>query len=266
MKVKGQSKYKSTKIMATILAIFLLLTVVFVFVGCDSNTPRIIISISFDDGDANTNDNYELTYRLNRQYYPQTTRHYLALVESGFYNDTLIHDYQKDNNKMIGGAFSTENDVNQNDFKTQPNNVTPISVWSDRNRQKAIPNVLYGETESNGFQIINGGFRNEKGALGTYTYVYGDDRFVEDGSFTQRVYATASHNRKEVREIQYLGNTVTTMFYFSTTDTALDKEYCVFAVLDNNQSKSRFNDLINAIQKVENTYTHEIKNANIKYT
>lgn len=265
MKIQGQSNFKYKRILSAMLAIVLLLSAVFLFVGCNSNTPRIIVSISFDNGDNDpNNDTYELTYRMNRKYYPQTTQHYLSIIESGFYNDTIIHDYQSNNNKMIAGAFSSETDVRNNTFKALP--ATPVSVWTDINRQNAIPNVLYGETTSNGFSIRSGGFSNEKGALGTYTYVYGQDGFVADSAFTTKVYANASHTKRQVREVEYINNTVTSMFYISTTDTALDNNYCVFAVLNDNASKNRFSELMAAIEKVKSEYNEHAPSGQDNFT
>lgn len=250
MDIQKQSKSKIKKVVAMLLAIFLLLCVTIVFVGCDSDTPKITISIYFDNEDGNSNnDTYELTYRLNRKYYPQTTKHYLSLIESGFYNNTIIHDYQTENNKMIAGAFSSFADVQNNNFKAQP--ATPASVWANPEKTQVVQNVLYGETQSNGFEVQSGGFSNEKGALGTYTYLYGQEGIAQNAEFTKYVYANASHNKKQTREVQYMNNAVTTMFYFSTADTALDNNFCVFAVLNDTTSKNRFNDLINAIEKVK---------------
>ncbi len=258
MKVKGQINFNSKRILSAIFAIFLLCCAVLLFVGCSSNTPRFIVSISFN------NKNYELTYRMNRKYYPQTTNHYLAMIESGFYNDTIIHDFQTANNKMIAGAFSNEDAVRNNTFKDLPN--TPISVWADANRKTPINNVVYGETLRNGFEIRNGGFSNEKGAIGTYTYIYGQDGIESDSAFTTRVYAKASHKKKEVRQVEYLHNTVTSMFYFSTTDTALDNNYCVFAILDNNASKTTFNELMTAIENKRSEYNQNAQNNTENFT
>ena len=124
-KVKGRNAILKN-ILAAILALVVLCSAVFVFVGCDTDTPRIIMSITFNDNDIETNDNYEFTYKLNRKYYPQTTRHYLSLIESGFYNNTIIHDVQSSNNKMIGGAFSSVEDVKANagTFKSLPTHVS----------------------------------------------------------------------------------------------------------------------------------------------
>lgn len=249
MNIQKKSNFKIKKGIAVLLSILLLLSIAFIFVGCDSDTPKITMSIYFDNEDGNANnDTYELTYRLNRKYYPQTTKHYLALIESGFYNGTIIHDYQADNNRMIAGAFASTADVQNENFKLQPT-VTPASVWADPQKTQVVQNVLYGETVSNGFEIRNGGFSNEKGALGTYTYLYGQEGVDKNPDFTRYVYANASHNKKETREVHYMHNTVTTMFYFSTADTALDSNYTVFAVLDGNKSKNRFNDLMTAIEK-----------------
>lgn len=52
-----------------------------------SGHPRARITVEFDSKE------YTVDYKLYRNMYPQTVRHFIELAESGFYDNTVIHDY-----------------------------------------------------------------------------------------------------------------------------------------------------------------------------
>ena len=90
---------KTLKRIAMAVAAAAVLTAVPFMSGCESSHPEAVITISYDGTE------YELNYKLYRNMYPQTVRHFIELAESGFYNNTIIHNYSG-SSYMYGGGYS----------------------------------------------------------------------------------------------------------------------------------------------------------------
>ena len=168
---------KFVKAVAVALAAVCMLGCALMFTGCESRYPEITMRISFNG------ESYELRYKLSRDLYSQTVAHYLELIDLGYFDGTVIHDYQSD--RLIGGGYTyadMENgdeveDLTACDYDAATTdaegNVTleNVTVWADADRTQAT-NRLHGETSANGFSIESGnGLRNRFGTLGAYTYV-----------------------------------------------------------------------------------------------
>ena len=244
------------KVFSVVLAVFLLVGVAFAFVGCESDYPQIRITIQFNDNDSDTDDTYVLNYRLNRKMYKQTVNHYIELIDAGFYDGTVIHDYQS--NRMVGGGY-TYNDVENDDYRDLASlaeaydalSLTP-SVWADEEYTQAL-NTLYGETAANGHGIDGeGAYTNEKGALGTYTYLTRSDLPSEN----PMVYAHATKDNSD-RTVRYQYNSVTSLFYLYTGTSGSESNYCVFGLLADDDSKTRFDELLDAISSYTSTMQEE---------
>ena len=160
------------KIAALLISVLLVLTAAFAFVGCETKRPEISIKLSFNG------QTYEMEYKLYRNMYPQTVAHYLELIDMGYFDGTVIHDYQSD--RMVGGGYVYEGDDVEDDLaakdydaatKDENGNVTleNVSVWADKNKEIAY-NTLYGEFSANGFTVENNGLTNSLGSIGTYYY------------------------------------------------------------------------------------------------
>ena len=70
--------------------------------GCtlETNHPRAQITLEFNGTE------YVIEYTLYRNMYPQTVRHFIELAESGFYDNTIIHNYAT--NDWYGGGYAYE--------------------------------------------------------------------------------------------------------------------------------------------------------------
>lgn len=249
------------KVFSVVLAVFLLVGVAFAFVGCESDYPQIRITIQFNDNDSDTDDTYVLNYRLNRKMYKQTVNHYIELIDAGFYDGTVIHDYQS--NRMVGGGY-TYNDVENDDYRDLASlaeaydalSLTP-SVWADEEYTQAL-NTLYGETAANGHGIDGeGAYTNEKGALGTYTYL--DSSELPTPKPVVSAHKTSDGSDR--KNIPYQYNAVTSMFYLYTgSSTSADSNFCVFGVLADDDSSTRFDELLDAIDAYEQAMQDEDDN------
>lgn len=240
------------KIAALLISVLLVLTAAFAFVGCETKRPEISIKLSFNG------QTYEMEYKLYRNMYPQTVAHYLELIDMGYFDGTVIHDYQSD--RMVGGGYVYEGDDVEDDLaakdydaatKDENGNVTleNISVWADENKESAY-NTLYGEFSANGFTVENNGLTNSLGSIGTYYYTP-----IKTTGDAPRVWVQLnSDNSMDTRPYSY--NSAKSMFYLYTGSSGTDTNYCTFGVLKDSDDQETFQSLLDAIEE----YTLETLN------
>lgn len=236
---------KIAKLFSILVAAAVLFTCTLMFAACESKYPEIEMKISFNG------ETYTLTYKLYRSPYEQTVEHYLELIDMGYFDNTVIHDYQDD--RMVGGGYTYEDiengditdDLTALNYYAATHNEDgsvkiPVSVWKDSASTQAT-NRLYGEIESNGFRTNFSGVENQTGAIGTYSYVSGNEK--------SSVYVKRTNDPDGERaEREYYNNSVTSMFYLATGDSAAsDSSFCVFGELANSDSVTAFSDLTTAI-------------------
>ncbi len=245
---------KIAKFATLLIAALLVLTASLAFVGCETKRPEISMKITFNG------ETYELEYVLYRNMYPQTVAHYLELIDMGYYDGTVIHDYQS--SRMVGGGYYYEsaNADEETDLKTKEydaatkdenGNVTldNVSVWADENKTVAY-NTLYGEFAKNGFTVENNGLTNQLGALGTYYYTP-----VWTSSDSPRVYVQLnSSNEMDTR--YYCYNSTRSLFYMYTGSSGTETQYCTFGLLKDSGDEETFQNLLDAIEE----YTLETLN------
>ena len=247
------------KALSVVLAVLLLLCAGFAFAACSGKDyPQVRITIRFDDNDSETEDEYVLNYRFIRKLYPQTVDHYIELIEAGFYDNTVIHDFRSD--RMVGGGYTytdMEGGDNVDDLVSLADSYNALdltpSVWADAARTQPL-NTLYGEVTKNGADIEGGGYTNEKGAIGTYTYLQASDL----PATKPVVYAQKSSDGSNRDGLSYLYNAVTSMFYLYTgSSSSAESTFCVFGVLADDDSKTRFDELTDAIAAYQDAMTEE---------
>ena len=240
------------KIAALLISVLLVLTAAFAFVGCETKRPEISIKLSFNG------QTYEMEYKLYRNMYPQTVAHYLELIDMGYFDGTVIHDYQSE--RMVGGGYVYEGDDVEDDLaakdygaatKDENGNVTleNVSVWADENKESAY-NTLYGEFSANGFTVENNGLTNSLGSIGTYYYTP-----IKTTGDAPRVWVQLnSDNSMDTRPYSY--NSAKSMFYLYTGSSGTDANYCTFGVLKDSGDQETFQSLLDAIEE----YTLETLN------
>ena len=237
---------KLVKLFSVFVASALLVGCAFMLAACESNRPKISMEISFNG------ETYTLEYTLYRDLYAQTVAHYIELVDMGYYDNTVIHDY-KESDRMIGGGYTYDDmengdvmdDLRALDYDAATKNdagevtLKNITVWSDSERTVAT-NRLHGEISGNGFSIDNDtGLSNTYGALGTYSYVSSRER-------TLVTYKQSSSDK--YGQSEYYKNSTTSLFYiFTASSGSSESRYCVFGELADEDSKTALDDLLAAI-------------------
>ena len=223
--------------------------------GCESSHPEAVITISYDGTE------YELNYKLYRNMYPQTVRHFIELAESGFYNNTIIHNYSG-SSYIYGGGYSysdtyetdyDEGELGMLDYfeinskeaeyynlAINTDTLTP-SVYRDNIDGRyidALPTVIgeVGETHVIQNGELTGGF----GALRMY---YSDKSFDDD--FDDTVYLDKDGNDDVVIMADYEQHSATSLFSIQTSSSSGSSDYCIFGQLVETQALT---DLISAIE------------------
>lgn len=245
---------KIAKFATLLIAALLVLTASLAFIGCETKRPEISMKITFNG------ETYELEYVLYRNMYPQTVAHYLELIDMGYYDGTVIHDYQS--SRMVGGGYyyesadaDIEDDLLEKDYdaatKDENGNVTldNVSVWADADKAEAY-NTLYGEFSKNGFTVENNGLTNQLGALGTYYYTP-----VWTDSDAPRVYVQLNSS-SEMDTRYYCYNSTRSLFYMYTGSSGTETQYCTFGLLKDSGDEETFQNLLDAIEE----YTLETLN------
>lgn len=242
----------ASALVCALLCCALLLGCALLFVGCESDYPEIRITLTFNDNDEDTEDEYVLDYKLYRRIYPQTVAHYLELADLGFYDGTVVHDYRSD--RMVAGGYTYEDLASSDVSELKPLDYAAattgadgavtlenVSTWADAEMTQPL-NRLYGETSANGFSVANGtGLSNKIGAIGTYSYITKADA-------PSRTVFGRSSGGSAVREVNYYNNSVTSMFYLYTGSAGgSESAFCVFGELANAASQTRFSELMTAI-------------------
>ena len=229
---------KIAKFATLLLAALLVLTASLAFVGCETKRPEISMKITFNG------ETYELEYVLYRNMYPQTVAHYLELIDMGYYDGTVIHDYQS--SRMVGGGYYYESA----DADIEDDLLDALDfIKADADKAEAY-NTLYGEFSNNGFTVENNGLTNQLGALGTYYYTP-----VWTSSDSPRVYVQLNSS-SEMDTRYYCYNSTRSMFYLYTGSSGTETAYCTFGLLKDSGDEETFQNLLDAIEE----YTLETLN------
>ena len=225
--------------------------------GCNTDHPEAKITISFDGTE------YVLSYKLYRNMYPQTVQHFIELADSGFYDNTFVHDYTSstwytggynyvknvtDEDGEVSDAYSTAYSEGVEGFREYLESVskekayetladpaagkiTPTVYKDFINGQFSQPlNTLIGEFSNNQHKIEKGALKSSYGCLRMYY-----TSKTMDSVKNVRVYLDKQGSAKGVMG-NYNYNSATSLFSIQQNRTsATDSSYCIFGVLQGEQ-------------------------------
>ena len=217
--------------------------------GCSNAHPEAQITISFDEQD------YVLNYKLYRNMYPQTVQHFIELTQNGFYDGTIIHNYQS--NYLYGGGYDyevagttyeeayQEGEASMRDYYDAASKEEEYATLADPAKGKITPsvyttiddgkyvnplNTLIGEFTSNQHKIDNGALKQTYGCLTMY-YTAKSSDVVKN----KRVYLDKYGSAFGVQG-DYTYNSATSLFRIYTSNPQTPSSlsaYCIFGTLKN---------------------------------
>jgi len=240
--------------------------------GCKPETdhPEVQITYEFNG------QSYSVNYKLYRNMYPHTVRHFIELSDEGFYNDMIIHNYQT--NDWFTGGYS----YNASDYSAKVDNASQMTEYfEDYSKENAYSelfkagklspsvysNVMYedGKEKVDGsaaLPTVMGEFYNninqeiEKGAL---TADYGCLKmFYYEKESRQKIYVTPTDD--QIILADYKRNCATTAFALQTgvSSSYSELNYTVFAQLKETEA---FDKLVAAVKEyIENNYSGTASN------
>lgn len=222
--------------------------------GCNTDHPEAKITLQYEGVE------YVLNYKMYRNMYPQTVQHFIELTDNGFYNNTIVHNYQSSNLYCGGYSYREDGETNEEEGKlsysqaysegedglrdyldavskekeyqelaSDTSKITP-SVYSDFIGGKYVdPRItLIGEFSSNQHKIDNGALKNSYGALKMY--------YSSKTDVKERVYLDKYGSEPGVMG-EYRYNRATSLFSIYTgSSTSTDSSYCIFATLKNTET------------------------------
>ncbi len=213
--------------------------------SCETSHPEAEITISYNG------EEYVLKYKLYRNMYPQTVRHFIELADAGFYDNTIIHDYS--GSYMYGGGYSysgSDDTQYESNYETDyeegqeamreyfentskeaqyyelfTNGAFTYSVYRDYINGEYVdplPTVIgeVGETHVILHGALSGGF----GAL----RMYYSDKELDVGD---EVYLDKDNNEDGTLLASYLEHSATSIFSIQTTTSGGTEDYCIFGEL-----------------------------------
>ncbi len=222
--------------------------------GCSTGHPEAKITISFNDTE------YVLQYKLYRTMYPQTVQHFIELADNGFYDNTIVHDYEtstwyaggynyiesSDSGEATSSYTASFNEGKEAflDYLESASKEKEYEALADPDAGKITPtvykdmigghlsqplNTLIGEFSNNQHKIENGALKSSFGCL----RMYYTTKSNVDSAKNVRVYLN-----KEGSPIGVMGdygyNCATSLFSIQQNKTeTTDSSYCIFGVLQN---------------------------------
>lgn len=229
-------------------------------VGCNPETdhPEICITYEFNG------NSYDVNYKLYRNMYPHTVKHFIELAENNFYDNIIIHNYQT--NDWFTGVYN----YSAEDYSSNIDNASQMAEYFDGqskedvyvklfNDHKLTPSVYsqlrYDEkgkeyvSAEDALPTVMGEFKNniqqeiEKGALSAD---YGCLKmYYYEKESTQKPYVAPTPD--QIRFADYKNNCATSVFALQTgtSSSYSANNYTVFAMLNGTDV---FNDFVDDIR------------------
>lgn len=243
------------------------------FTSCESDNPKVTLNVEFN------NNTYSISYRLYRKFFPQTVRHFLELAENGYYEDLVFHDYSSI--AMYTGAYEYKEDnieqLHSRDYFDwlQTNNVTlSQSVYTQTaDGIYRGTDTVVGEFSSNNYTFKNNDNKIGSEKRGGLVMFYSDKGTAKDNMITVRRSFARTEADEEAYKIakdsynvsdsstdvktedakwfdtrKYSYNSATSIFYITnSSNSTVNKEYCVFGEPYEDSDTDTYNSLYNAI-------------------
>lgn len=227
--------------------------------GCSAETDHPTVEITYNFNQ----EVYTLEFKLYRNMYPNTVRHFIELADSGFYNDTVIHDYETQD--WIGGGYKYDSaaytsgvrgedlaqyfidNSKEEEYYEKAKTVLTPTVYGNKQYENGVWSVekdtalatLIGEFSGNiGQEIEKGALSADYGCLKMFYY---------EKKTSQHVYVQPA-TAKSAIDAQYKNNCATSLFALQvgTTSTYTASKYCVFATVTDTSALAEFNEAVTA--------------------
>lgn len=242
---------------------------VFAFAGCSSSTPKVTMTVTFNDKD------YNISYKLYRKFFPATVQHFIELADAGYYDGLCFHDYQSGTGMFTGGYVYDE--TKSGDDNTRGLVSRDYFSWLEENdvtlTQSVFREVTAGKVPTEGTNTLVGEFEQNNYTIKNNDKKYGSKKdgalvmYYTPKTDAKTTYVTVKRNTK-ISEPQsswekgaewydsrnYAYNSATSLFYVSfTNESSVNKNYCVFGELYDDDAQTQYSALKSAISSYIST-------------
>lgn len=230
----------------------------------ETDHPEVRITVEFNG------ESYKLDYKLYRNMYPNTVRHFIELAENGVYNNMLVHDYR--NNDWYSGGYEYDEDDYTEVAESEADGASFVDYFINHSveekymelfNKNKLTVTVYGNSKPNGKdidkdtrlptligefydnikqEIKKGALSAEKGAL--KMYYYGKET-------ANKVYVKPTDDQMIMAD--YKTNCATTLFSMQVgvSSTLTESKYCVFGKME---SMKNLNLLVDAVKEYCNDH------------
>ena len=219
------------------------------FAACTSDHPEVTITYSFNGND------YAVGYQLSREDAPEMVRHFMELADAGFYDGTVIHNY--DANFLYGGGYTIEDGMlREKDYfdfvKTYEAEHDYKFTQTVFKTDKTTPlYTVVGEFPKAGRGPEKSTMFHTKGALVMYYNTY--EKFPHD-VYVERADGGKDNDGEKGDIKDYLYNSTTSLFYTFLGQSNIERND-LYAVLGKTKNYDKeLAPLIDAI----NAYSEEL--------
>lgn len=258
---------------SVLIAAVMFVSTLCMLVGCQSSTPKVTIRISFEG------QTYSISYRLYRKFFPGTVQHFIELADAGYYDGLCIHDYQEGAGMFTGGY--EYNEATSGDDNTRGLVEREYFSWIEKNNVQLTQSVFKyatdGTVPTEGLNTVVGEFSANNYTIENNDKNYGKKKdgalvmYYTDKSEANETKVTVKRNTERTKEDDwekdaqwyearsYSMNSATSLFYISLTSGAsVEKDYCVFGELYNDDAADVYDELLDAIEEyIEKNITDE---------
>ena len=254
-----------------------------------SKHPNARITIEFNE------ETFVIDYTLYRNMYPQTVQHFIELVDSGFYNDTIIHDYRSSDWVTGGYSYNAKDDEGNvmNDyvasFSPSVNNSSSMPEYLEKNsKEEEYFNLVTEGIKSGTFSASvykQSVYEGEKevvalddalptliGEFSENGHNIKDDKGLKSTFGALKTFYYSKDNKDvvivensfgQILPRNYSYNSTTSLFSMQVSNSSLydSSKYAVFGQLKNDGAKDALEDLIDAISDhvTNSSYTNWTK-------
>lgn len=232
------------------------------FTACTSDHPEVTITYEFEG------ESYAVKYTLSRADAPETVKHFIELADAGYYDGTVIHNYNS--SFLYGGGYT----IDENKRLVEKDYFAEVKKYEEEHSGFKFTQSVYktdkvtplytvvGEFAANLRGPMSREYRHTQGALVMYYY----DFETYNVSFTgegRNVYVERADGGKENDGEKsdtklYRYNSATSLFYtFVSSDSRTDLEtnYAVFGKVKNFEKEMR--PLLDAIAEFKDSLGEE---------
>lgn len=250
---------------ACVLAIVAALAVAFPACTLKSNHPRAKITVEFNEV------SYEIEYTLYRNMYPQTVQHFIELADAGYYDNMIVHNYNRTSDWFTGayGYNISSEDTTTYDVAYSGGSSAIVEYLNANSKEQAyydlvaqgvLTPTVYKNTgyDANGNEVPEDPMASLIGEFAANNHIIENNALTAKTGALKMFYYEKENPNKKVTIVTGNGQTLTHDYQYNCATSVFamqvganssyaEDKYCVFGELRNDKALDSLNELLDAI-------------------